>query len=271
MNKIILVLLVMSLSALASPVKYEEFKLLSKKVFLEPLINNSNTYVAKVKSFSKSNDNFTGIQYINEERDLSNEGELDPYRLTFSLSLNKSYIESSRNFLKEISQKVLLNPEKEPKNSVSIADNAFIRYSKLRDYYKKRELYQLSAKEFKILKKIIDDFHREYKGRLKISLLDENNQLIKETYYSNFSSYYKGYSFKDTKEQEISQSSIDVLVDNKSINVNNDNWFFDTFSQNNSDFIFNNNFLLTTIFYLGDEDLKYLKKIEIEVQWVKVK
>ena len=122
---------------------------------------------------------------------------------------------------------------------------------------------------------MINNFYDHYKARLRIAFLDKKGNLFKEVYYNNFSPYYSGSDFKDNKESEISRSYIEVILPNgkvQNIDYDEDNWFFaDADVSDYITFYSKNPFLLSVVFYLDNNDLKYIKYIKVEVQWIRVK
>ena len=231
-------------------------------------------YLTKVISFKKIEDFSGPIEWINEEESLADSGYLDPYRLIFKLTINKLYIKKFEDLLYKVSKNIITNPDNIPRYSIVISDNPFDRWYDLRKFSYTKKVFQLNKKYFLRFKNIIKNFYNHYKARLRIAFLDGKGYLFKEVYYEDFYPYYSKSDFKDNKECEISRSNIQIILPNgkiQNIDYYNDNWFFADIFGDYITFYSKNPFLLSVVFYLDNNDLKYIKYIKIEVQWVKVK
>ena len=252
----------------------QEFNNKIKNTFIKPILNK-DFYLIKVISFNKLEDFSGSIEWVNQERSLSESGYLDPYRLIFKLKINKLYIKNFENFLSKIAKNILINPNDIPKYSIVISDNSFSNFYDLRKFSNTIKVFQLNRKYFLRFKSIIENFYQHYQARLRIAFLDKKGNLLKEVYYANSSRFYRLSNFKDNKKCEISRSDIEVILpDGKTSSICNacdNHWFFADIHTDHVTFFSKNPFPLSVVFFLGDDDLKYIKYAKIEIQWIKVK
>ena len=160
-----------------------DFRAMVQKIIIEPIQKN-NIYQIKINSFNAENEDVPNLRM--EGRTRLTEDNLLPFKLNFSMTLSKNYIDSVENFFNKSAKESFDDDNKKIKNAIRIYQFTGLKgksNSPLIVTEALRKLYVLSARNFKEYKKQMKNFKYRKKLKIKISILDSQNSVIKRFVY----------------------------------------------------------------------------------------
>lgn len=254
-----------------------EFKAMLHKVVMEPIYENKKIYDIKVNSFNLFSNEIPDhwVSWGTNGKKLYEEGQVFPFELSFTFGLNDNYINSIMYFFEHSSEQSS-NFHIDNKNSIDIYEVAKTNPSARHLGYpfvrvlKTKKSYLLSSRNKKIFN--ANSKINASKFRLRISLIDKNNEAIKSYEYGS-SGYY-------------GQNRTSILLKKKSMYKNRGTHVtrisgnnrlsrvllgFDTRSTGSSSclgFISNKQELVTYLF-LNEDEVSRVANVTIEAHWNK--
>ncbi len=273
----------------------KDFKTMLDKVVMEPIRENKKIYDIKVNSFVPLQDDWDErrlrVRWAKKDKKLYESGELLPFELSFTFGLSDNYVSSIMSFLEHSSKKssdthvnVSYNyGDKSNKNIFAVykvkkspsISSAWDGREGLLKIYKS---YLLSSRNAKIFEATVHPDIRKF--ILKVSLLDKNNEPVKNVYYGT--NRLDGENEFISTQIFLKQSS--MQRGNRPVIISGSPGFAHAFtgyltSQHSSyyndyklyrphGFIINRQELITYLF-LNEDEASRVVNIQIEAQWQK--
>lgn len=170
--------------ALSKSSSMADFKAMVQKVIIEPIQKN-NIYAIKIHSFDVENEDVPNLQ--SEGGTTLTEEGLIPFKLYFSMTLSKNYTDSIEMFLNKAAKESFDEDNRNIRNAIRIYQFKGLKRSSgsktLNITETLKRLYVFSSGNFNIYQKQMKDFKFRKKLKIKISILDSTNSLIKRFTY----------------------------------------------------------------------------------------
>lgn len=263
----------------------KDFKAMLHKVVFEPLYENKKVYSINVDSFKVLEDDVNPTlidesdDYVSGEKSLIENAEMLPFELSFSFELDSNYLNSMLSFFdhasKQSSDTYIKN-----KSALTIYKTKK-NISKVVDYYKVFEPYKsylFTNRNAKIIKSEAKKFIEKKQFIIKVSLLDQNNESVKDAYYSTRwlaenkrrASRTEIFTKQNYGEGSYKKRVCHLQVTGEKSYARDNNLLSGVILTEWGGFpmrILVNNLKLITNIYLTEDEVEQVSKVKITAQW----
>ena len=259
-----------------------DFKAMVQKVIIEPIQKN-NIYDIKIHHFDAVNGNVPHLQ--SEGSPQFTEQALIPFRLDFSMTLSKSYIESLEMFLDNAANESFDEDKPRIGNAIKFYQFTGLKPSsgsKVLNVIKNlKKLYVLSPRNFNIYSQEIKPFKSRKKLKIKISILDSSKSLIKNFIYLTNTpgmsgedrtpiyidnKYFSSYNISSVEERIRSLDSA-FLSAMQMTDRGSSGMYLEGIPHFRDEFYIMGNQNLFTYVYLNEDEASKISTIQITTSW----
>lgn len=265
----------------------KDFKTLADEIIYKPMRENVKIYDIEVLGLEPTEYNDvtkslygTSDKIILEQISL---GELIPFKLSFKMKLNNSYLSSVKSFLEKSSESIDEDPsviDIRDMNSIafgkipaSLKNPSSYRNDTLKRNFELTKVYKLSSANGNIMKALSSN--QKLTPIVSIKLLDESNEKIKRYVYTYYSTHFAECKSAFVGCSQVSDNtaiSSKMLYVSDNINVGYDYYDMEFLVglplklRDESNLFSVNEFPINALLFLTKDEASKVKNIKIEVK-----